>query len=670
MLRNLRRKLSRESAEPKRWMRVTKNHYLKGRPTPNAANRGKFLIARIMGNDLYPRHGQGQMLANLRFILENEADFDDCTKLFVLNKIFDPARQAEAEELVKSHGANSLILPFKPEEYAATGWDVETFGGVGFFASEAFHQNPRPVQDRMRIWAFGPKIRYAMNINGARNAAIEAGQKLAEWTIPLDGNCIFTTASFERLKNDCLSDPFAPYVIIPMHRLEDNAGFESGEPDPRSPEEPQIALHESAREGFDEAFPYGLRDKTVLLKSLGVPGEWQKWLKQDWLPEDDQDIPDKHFYKFTTGGVFRLSSGGGGFEQANAQHKRYTARNQSILSTVSQLNKIHGTKDPEIEAILMGDVLPGSVVSYSPPTSADQGHQFQRKKPMPAIAQYDVKPDIKRLEGRTLFIGLGAMKAGTSWVSDYLRESPEVYHSPIKEMNFFNQLDRNPLSSYGERFRQARMREILLKKNWDYPPRPENYETLKALAELGTIKTEDDYLSFFARRIGDQTHFGEICPQYSLVPPKTYRRMESMGLDTRLMFFMRDPTDRLASNIQHSLRNNSFDIDDAIEKLTAKENWYQRSDYIVTIENFRKSGTSLKFQTFVYEDLFTNESVMQLCNFLGIEFMKPDFKKQVNVARGPKISSGQKARIREKLDPLYRQLADFFGDEKPAKWRW
>ena len=357
MMNKLKRRVREAGARPRRWLRVNLNRLRNGRPAVEEEKRGKFVIARIMGNDLFPRHDDGQMLRNLRFILENETEFPGCTKIFVLNRLFDPDRQKAALRLLEQHGAEALVIPFEPAAYAETGWDLDAFGSLQFFSSERFKAEPKLMQERMQIWALGPKIRYAMNINGARNAAIRAGRDRAEWTAVLDGNCIFTTASFARFRDDCLSEPFAPYVIIPMQRLERNSDFGGKEPNPSSTEEPQIAFHHSARQEFDERFPYGLRDKTVLLKSLGVPGLWQGWEDLGWIPEDDPQIADVFFYKTGRGGVFRLSSGGTGFERKGAHDKRYGARNASIFATVSRLNRIYGTKDAAHEAAILGDGL-------------------------------------------------------------------------------------------------------------------------------------------------------------------------------------------------------------------------------------------------------------------------------------------------------------------------
>jgi hypothetical protein len=290
---------------------------------------------------------------------------------------------------------------------------------------------------------------------------------------------------------------------------------------------------------------------------------------------------------------------------------------------------------------------------------------FQNKSSFEVIQS----PDLSRLNSRLLFIGLGAMKSGTSWVSDFLRGHPKVYHSEVKEMNFWNTLDENVFRGAGSEFRILRMKQMLLERNSKYLPDLKKWEKLQTLAELDNLNTTKDYESYFARRIGSETHFGEICPQYSLIPPETYVRISELGYETRFMLFMRDPTERLASNIQHVLRRNKYNVDQLIDNLTEDSLMYQRSDYSLTLSAYRNSGVNIPLKTFVYEDLFNDEAIHSICKFLGIDYMQANFDKRVNAARGVEITSDQKQRIREKLDPLYVKLSGYL-DEKPTSWRW
>ncbi|MES0827098.1 sulfotransferase [Ruegeria sp. SCP11] len=629
----------------------------KSRPEVPAGLRDTFMIARVMGNDLHPRHSDGQMLKNLRFILENEPEFEGVTKLFVLNHIFNPDCHSAALELIEAHNAKVIDQPFIPEEYAALGWDLSAFGSADYFTSNEFLSMAEGNQLRAKIMACGPKLRYAMGVNGARNAAIQAGRTQAEWTAVLDGNCIFTKSSFERFRESCAQKPFMPYMVLPMHRLEENSDYFRQQPNLRSMEEPQIAFHFSANGEFDERFPYGMRDKTALLKSLGLPGNWQHWPTLAWIPDENLRMAERFQYRYSRGGVFRLSSGGSGLENKTAQQERYRSRNIAILTTISKLNELHGSAAPHLSAL----------ISNVQASSQQKGNPVSMcKRPSFDVAK---APDISQLNGRVLFIGLGAMKSGTSWVSDYLHSHPDVFHSPIKEMNFWNKLDPNQMQKFGSDFRLHRMKKILLKDRTSYPPSVRDWEKLLTLAELDNLNTTEEYLSYFARRIGSETHFGEICPQYSLMPARTYQRIAELGFDTRLMFFMRDPTERAASNIQHLLRRRSFDVDQFIEQLSPESREYQRSDYTMTLEAYRQSGVKIPLKTFFYEDLFNDNSIHEICEFMNLEFRQANFEKRVNEAKAYKVTQEQKQRIRERLDPIYLKLADYLSD-KPAAWQW
>ncbi len=67
------------------------------------------------------------------------------------------------------------------------------------------------------------------------------------------------------------------------------------------------------------------------------------------------------------------------------------------------------------------------------------------------------------LDGKTLFVGVGAMKTGTTWLSQYLKTHPEAYHSSLKEVNFFNTLVPNICRAMGPRRRLDILNSLILK---------------------------------------------------------------------------------------------------------------------------------------------------------------------------------------------------------------
>lgn len=276
------------------------------------------------------------------------------------------------------------------------------------------------------------------------------------------------------------------------------------------------------------------------------------------------------------------------------------------------------------------------------------------------------------LEGRTLFVGLGAMKTGTTWLSQYLKMHPEVYHSSLKEMNFFNTIVPNPCRKMGPRRRLDILNDVVLKFPLDRQISPKARRKLYDIAEIGHFNRDiEKYLDFFATRVGDSSVFGEISTSYSTLPPEGFRRIADSHPDTRLFLIMRDPTTRAISNIQHRMRRQSeLNIDTTISLIAPGDILYERSNYPKALAAIKKGAPDAPFLPMVYEALFTEKTIRDFCEFLGIRYRKPDFGRRVNATRTLEFSQVQKDRIREALDPIYLQMDDYFGNDKPDKWLW
>jgi hypothetical protein len=314
-----------------------------------------IVIARVIGNDLWPRHTQGQSLHNLEFVLTREPAFQNTRKLFVLTRILDPEVLARAEAMVRDAGHDVVILPFDPVGYAKLRLDTSAFGGDGYFKTKDFASQSDHWKWMAQIWAAASKIRHVMDVNGGRNAALEWGQARADWTLVLDGSCFLSAEGFQVLHSDLTSQPYVPYISLPMQRLSHNEDALTTRPDPNSKEEPQLAFSSHAKGRFDMAYPYGLRDKTSLLAQIGVPGVWDAWSGLPWLP-DPSPLPDSHRWKRANTAVFRLSSGvdGGELELPSAGHKRYHTRNRAIFLTLAALDARLDTADRERACAVLG----------------------------------------------------------------------------------------------------------------------------------------------------------------------------------------------------------------------------------------------------------------------------------------------------------------------------
>lgn len=310
---------------------------------------------------------------------------------------------------------------------------------------------------------------------------------------------------------------------------------------------------------------------------------------------------------------------------------------------------------------------------------------------MPSLAMSKLKrlfrkepPPPLPLEQRQLVIGLGAMKSGTTWLSDYLGSHPAFFHSPIKEMNSFavlfpeNSFYPDYIYKPGDAYRLWRMERIVLSFG-QHPPRldrtdaeTERFDRLRALAQLGRIVSTADYLAFFKERIGDQMHFGEISPSYAHLPADAYTCMAELSADVRFLFLMRDPTDRAASHLRHARRrvDKDIELDQLIERVDATSAIFIRSDYRYTLNTLRALGLEDRCRFLIYEDLFSQDCMDSLCDWLGLDRHEAVLDKRLNPGVGESLSERQLSSLRQRLAPIYDDLRRDPATEAAASWRW
>lgn len=292
------------------------------------------------------------------------------------------------------------------------------------------------------------------------------------------------------------------------------------------------------------------------------------------------------------------------------------------------------------------------------------------------------KPSLKR---RQLVIGLGAMKSGTTWLSNYLEGHPHFFLSPVKEMNSYAVLfPKNPdypdyfygptddmllwrmqsgILKYGSR--RSALRDLALNKG-------KGFDRVRALAQLNNITSTDDYFRYFEERIGKQRHFGEISPSYAHLPSEAYTCMASLCEDVRFLFLMRDPALRAASHMrQLRLRIlKDMDIDEMLDRIDQSSPFFIRSDYRYTLQTLRSLGLATSTRFLIYEDLFAQECMDDLCDWLGLARHKGDFKKIMNRGSGVNLTPRQFDILRERLTPIYDDLRHDPITQGATTWLW
>jgi hypothetical protein len=149
---------------------------------------------------------------------------------------------------------------------------------------------------------------------------------------------------------------------------------------------------------------------------------------------------------------------------------------------------------------------------------------------------------------KTFFLGIGAAKSGTSWVYDYLARHPEVNAGPIKEMHVLN--SPGQLGLYrsirglpwhrfaGRKWLKENLQKAYYRSDWN------RYFKLYENLLKGRFSTT-----------------GEISTSYMSIPVETLQmvqqRFSDAGVRTVGILLLRDPVDRLISDIRFHKRLSS-----------------------------------------------------------------------------------------------------------------
>jgi hypothetical protein len=154
------------------------------------------------------------------------------------------------------------------------------------------------------------------------------------------------------------------------------------------------------------------------------------------------------------------------------------------------------------------------------------------------------------------FLGIGATRGGTGWLTKNLRGHPGLWITPIKELHYFDEQQVNPGLSLGPRVRG----DHPLSRYWRRCLRAETRRVARrrrlgraawSLRFLFFTHSDADYRRLFAPA-GDRVA-GEVTPAYGTLTPAVIDRVREMFPALKLILLMRNPVERAWSHCRMRL---------------------------------------------------------------------------------------------------------------------
>lgn len=149
------------------------------------------------------------------------------------------------------------------------------------------------------------------------------------------------------------------------------------------------------------------------------------------------------------------------------------------------------------------------------------------------------------------FLCIGAQKAGTTWLHHMLKQHPDIWLPPVKEIHFFDRSIDNK-KSFSENFNRYKR---AIQKHKKAKPEVENDEYVYELNYLTSLASDDFlkdswYSRIFDHRTAVERISGEITPAYLDMEKPRVEKAAKMLRDAKFIAIIRDPLARAVSQIR------------------------------------------------------------------------------------------------------------------------
>jgi Sulfotransferase family len=238
------------------------------------------------------------------------------------------------------------------------------------------------------------------------------------------------------------------------------------------------------------------------------------------------------------------------------------------------------------------------------------------------------------------FLGIGAMRSGTSWLASHLGRHPSIWLRR-KEIHFFD--------------RKLHKRRIPLLE-----------ADLEARIRYG--------LRFLPARLKGLV-FGEFTPSYAILEPDRIDRIHRWMPEAKLLFVMRDPVERIWSQVRHDfprwlgLDPRQAPKDRLIDFIDSPR-VRLRSDYATCLSHWLGHYPRDQFFLTFLEEIVSDPERVLASAFSFLEVppydMSPDVSRPVHSSEGPGVPDWVRERLGGPLSRQNERLAELVG--RPLPW--
>lgn len=269
-----------------------------------------------------------------------------------------------------------------------------------------------------------------------------------------------------------------------------------------------------------------------------------------------------------------------------------------------------------------------------------------------------------------LFLSVGAMKAGTTWLYEHLKNHPDIYFTPEKEIHYFaNKVGIENQLSY--RSRLLKLKDIMRRcHDGNAKFIANNIRDIAWYANYANKKVIDNewYISLFDG-VEAEKYSADFSNLYCQMGDDGWENVKKVSYNTKVIYTLRDPMKRLWSHYKfhHKWVGKEDNVlDDGIElfKETLSKPWfYNNMDYAGNLEKVIRGIGEENVLVLYFEDFRVNPSreANKIAEFLGIspiEIEASSSDKKVNSTKDYKMPRDWHDYAMKALSPHIKNMKD------------
>jgi hypothetical protein len=236
------------------------------------------------------------------------------------------------------------------------------------------------------------------------------------------------------------------------------------------------------------------------------------------------------------------------------------------------------------------------------------------------------------------FLIVGAVKAGTTSLHEYLNQHPDVFMSPIKETNYFSDADmlfehfnldyKQDISTHVDKYLEGNMDKKV---------------------HIAHVRTWEQYQKLF-RDVRDEHALGEVSNSYLYLPSTAHAIAEKLP-DVKIIMILRNPIDRLYSQFLMNLRLGKIAEKDLLKEIQADQSkpikgwgvshlYLEVGNYYEQVKRYTDTFLPEKIKIILLDDFKKDakREMKYLFQFLGVdESFEVDMSQKYNEAGMPRF---------------------------------